>query len=59
MANGERSTQMREGEHGKTAVSLSGLTKNAAQLLHQNITQNVLRQAREGQRGGSFIRYLE
>ena len=51
MANGERRTQMRDGEHGKTAVSLSGSTKNTAQLLCQNIIQNVLRQAHEGQRG--------
>ena len=52
MPNGERATRNRDGEHGKTMVPLSGSSKNDAQLLCQNIKQNVLRHAREGQRGG-------
>ena len=50
--NGERATQMRDGECGKTMVPPSGSSKNDAQLLYQNIIQNVLRQVRKGQRGG-------
>lgn len=38
---------MRDGECGKTMVPLSGSTKNAAQLLYQNIIQNVLRKTGE------------
>lgn len=52
MPNGERATQTRDGECGKTMVPLSGSSKNDAQLLYQNVGQNVLRHAWEGQRGG-------
>ena len=45
--DGERATQTRDGEHGKTMVPLSGSSKNDAQLLYQNITQSVLRKTRE------------
>lgn len=38
---------MRDGECGKTMVPLSGSSKNDAQLLCQNITQNVLRKTGE------------
>ena len=47
MPNGERATRNRDGEHGKTMVPLSGSSKNDAQLLCQNITQNVLRKTGE------------
>ena len=45
--NGERATQMSDGECGKTMVPLSGSSKNDAQLLHQNVGQNVLRKTGE------------
>ena len=47
MPNGECATQMSDGEHGKTMDPLSGSSKNDAQLLCQNITQNVLRKTGE------------
>ena len=43
MANGERATKICVAEHRKNTISLSISTKIATQLLHQNITQNVLR----------------
>ena len=43
MPKGERTAQISVGEHEETSIPLSGSTKNAAQLLHQNIIQNVLR----------------
>ena len=48
MPNGERTTQTGYGEHGKTTVPLAGSTKNAAQLLHQNIIQDASRQGQCG-----------
>ena len=48
MPNGERTTQTGYGEHGKTTVPLTGSTKNAAQLLHQNIKQDASRQGKCG-----------
>ena len=48
MPNGERTTQTGYGEHGKTTVPLTGSTKNAAQLLHQNIIQDASRQGQCG-----------
>ena len=47
MPNGECATRNWDGEHGKTMVPLSGSSKNDAQLLYQNITQNVLRKTGE------------
>lgn len=47
MPNGERATQTRDGECGKTMVPLSGSSKNDAQLLCQNVGQNVLRKTGE------------
>lgn len=47
MPNGERATQMSDGECGKTMVPQSGSSKNDAQLLCQNIIQNVLRKTGE------------
>ena len=48
MPNGERTTQTGDGEHGKTTIPLAGSTKNAAQLLHQNIKQDASRQGKCG-----------
>ena len=41
MPNGTRKAQSRDGEYGKSTVSLAGSTKNATQLLHQNIKQSI------------------
>ena len=43
----ECATRNWDGEHGKTMVPLSGSSKNDAQLLCQNIKQNVLRKTGE------------
>lgn len=48
MPNGGRTAQNGDDERRKTTISVAGSTKNATQLLHQNIGQNTSPYVRDG-----------
>ena len=48
MPNGGRTAKNGDDKREKTTISVAGSTKNATQLLHQNIRQNASLYGRDG-----------